>query len=132
MCSLLHCLRKFPYDVRKDLAPVAQMTWSSRAYARMSSPRKSVNDLVVYATSKPGQFTFASGGNATPAHFSEEFLKQRAGIDMRHIPYKVAICDQADLMFAATTASDPHIRSGLSARAGNTRAAAHQKRRERG
>ena len=82
--------------------------------------------------SKPGQFTFASGGNATPAHFSEEFLKQRAGIDMRHIPYKGAVCDQADLMFAATTASGPHIRGDRLRALATPAPQRTEERRERG
>ena len=113
-------LAQLPYDTRRDLAPVAQMTWSSHVLVvRMSSPWRSVHDLVANARSKPGQITFASGGNATPAHISGEFLKQRAGIDIRHIPYKGAIAgiaallgDQTDLMFAATAAGGPHIRGG--------------------
>ena len=113
-------LAQLPFDIRRDLAPVAQMTWSSHILVvRISSRWKTVNDMVADAKSKPGQITFASGGNATPAHISGEFLKQRAGIDIRHIPYKGAIAgitavlgDHADLMFAATAASGPHIRSG--------------------
>jgi len=113
-------LAQLPYDIRRDLAPVAQTTWSSHVLVvRTASSWKSVNDLVANAKSKPGQITFASGGNATPAHISGEFLKQRTGIDIRHIPYKGAIAgitavlgDQADLMFAATAASGPYIRSG--------------------
>ena len=113
-------LAQLPFDIRRDLAPVAQMTWSSHILVvRTSSRWKTVNDMVADAKSKPGQITFASGGNATPAHISGEFLKQRAGIDIRHIPYKGAISgitavlgNHADLMFAATAASGPHIRSG--------------------
>jgi tripartite-type tricarboxylate transporter receptor subunit TctC len=113
-------LAKLPYDTRRDLIPVAQMTWSSHVLVvRTSSRWKTVNDMVEEAKSRPGHIKFASGGNATPAHISAEFLKQRAGIDIRHIPYKGAIAgitavlsDQADLMFAATAASGPHIRSG--------------------
>jgi tripartite-type tricarboxylate transporter receptor subunit TctC len=113
-------LPQLPFDIRRDLSPVAQMTWSSHVLVVHAASRwRTVNDMVADAKSRPGQITFASGGNATPAHISGEFLKQRAGIDIRHIPYKGAIAgitavlgDQAHLMFAATAASGPHIRSG--------------------
>ena len=70
-------LNHLPYDIRRDLAPVAQMTWSSHILVvRTSSRWKTVNDMVADAKLKPGQITFASGGNATPVHISAEFLKQ--------------------------------------------------------
>jgi tripartite-type tricarboxylate transporter receptor subunit TctC len=113
-------LPQLPYDVTRDLSPVAQLAWGSHILVvRASSPWKSVNDFIGHAKARPGEITFASGGNATPAHVAGELLKQRAGIDIRHIAYKGAIAGiagllgaEADLMFAATTASGPHIRSG--------------------
>lgn len=113
-------LPKLPYDVERDFLPVAQLTWSSHVLVvRASSSWKSVPELIAHAKAQPGRITFASGGNATPAHISGELLKQRTGIDIRHVPYKGAIGgvtallgEQVDLMFAATAASGPHIRSG--------------------
>jgi tripartite-type tricarboxylate transporter receptor subunit TctC len=113
-------LPQLPYDVTRDLSPVAQLAWGSHIMVvRASSPWKSVNDLIAHARARPGEITFASGGNATPAHVAGELLKQRTGVDIRHIAYKGAIAGiagllgaEADLMFAATTASGPHIRSG--------------------
>ena len=113
-------LAQLPYDLVRDFVPVTQLAWASHVLVvRTSSPWKSVNDLVIFAKSRPGQITFASGGNATPAHVSGEFLKQRTGIDIRHIPFKGAIAGIAavlggdvDLMFAAATASGPYIKTG--------------------
>ena len=113
-------LPELPYDIVRDLFPVAQLAWASHILVvRASSPWKSVPEMIAHAKLRPGGVTFASGGNATPAHIAGEFLKQRAGIDIRHIPYKGAIAgvaailgEQVDLMFAAATASGPHIRSG--------------------
>ena len=113
-------LPQLPYDMTRDLSPVAQLAWGSQILVvRASSPWKSVNDLIAYAKARPGDLTFASGGNATPAHIAGELFKQRTGIDIRHIPYKGAVPGiaglfgaEADLMFAATSASGPHIRSG--------------------
>lgn len=113
-------LPKLPFDVVKDFAPVTQIVWAYHILVvRASSPWKSVNDLIAFAKSRPGQVTFASGGNATPAHVSGVFLKLRSGIDIRHVPYKGAAAgitavlgEQVDIMFAAATASAPHVRAG--------------------
>lgn len=109
-----------PYDIVRDLAPVTQVTWAYHILVvRASSPWKSVNDLVAFAKSRPGEVTFASGGNATPAHLSGEFLRLRSGIDIRHVPFKGAAAgitavlgEQVDIMFAAATASAPHVKAG--------------------
>lgn len=109
-----------PYNTVTDLAPVIQVNWASHILVvRAASSWKSVGDLVTYAKSQPGRLTFASGGNATPAHISGEFLKLRAGVDIRHVPFKGAIQgvaavigEQVDIMFAATPAVAPHIQSG--------------------
>jgi tripartite-type tricarboxylate transporter receptor subunit TctC len=54
-------LAKLPYDTRRDLVPVAQMTWSSHVLVvRTSSRWKTVSDMVEEAKSKPGHITFAS------------------------------------------------------------------------
>lgn len=113
-------LSSVPFDMVADLAPVIQTNWQSHLLVvRASSPWKSVKDIVAQAKSPPGRVTFASGGNATPAHLSGEFFKRHAGIDILHVPFKGApegvtavIGGDVDLMFAATPAAGPHIQSG--------------------
>jgi tripartite-type tricarboxylate transporter receptor subunit TctC len=113
-------LPQVSYDMIADFAPVTQINWTSHILVvRPSSPWKSVKDLVAFARSQPGRVTFASGGNATPAHISGEFLKLHTGIDIRHVPFKGAIAgvsavigEQVDMMFGAAPAVGPHIQSG--------------------
>ena len=109
-----------PFDMVADLAPVIQTNWESQLLVvRASSPWKSVKDIVAHAKSQPDRMTFASGGNATPAHLTGEFFKRHAGISIRHVPFKGApagvtavVGEQVDMMFAATPAAGPHIQSG--------------------
>lgn len=113
-------LRTVPFDMVADLAPVIQTNWESHLLVVLaSSPWKSVKDVVAQAKSQPDRITFASGGNATPAHLSGEFFKRQAGINIRHVPFKGApagvtavVGGEVDLMFAATPAAGPHIQSG--------------------
>src|SRR5258708_24512683 len=53
-------------------------------------PIKSVKELIAYAKSKPGVLSYGSFGSGTYAHLSMEDLKQRAGIDIGHVPYRGA------------------------------------------
>lgn len=113
-------LRNVPFDMVADLAPVIQTNWESHLLVVLaSSPWKSVKDIVAQAKSQPDRITFASGGNATPAHLSGEFFKRTTGINIRHVPFKGAsagvtavVGGEVDTMFAATPAAGPHIQSG--------------------
>jgi tripartite-type tricarboxylate transporter receptor subunit TctC len=81
--------RQVPYDAVKDFAPVSRV-----ALGRLSlvvSPSlnvKTVAEFVALAKKEPGKINYGSPGNGTPHHLAMELFKQRAGIDVLHIPYK--------------------------------------------
>jgi tripartite-type tricarboxylate transporter receptor subunit TctC len=109
-----------PYDTVRDLAPVIQLVWTANVLVvRTSSPLRSVADLVALAKSKPGALTYASAGNGAPSHLACELFKHRAGIDVRHVPYKgipaglVALMgEQVDFAFAGMATALPLIHAG--------------------
>ncbi len=109
-----------PYDPVKDLAPVILIGHVANALLVNSTvPAASVAELVALAKSKPGQLNFGSSGNGTASHLSSEMLKQQAGIDMIHVPYRGSPPAVADLlvgrialMFGPLTTALPHIKSG--------------------
>jgi tripartite-type tricarboxylate transporter receptor subunit TctC len=53
-------------------------------------PVKTVGELVTYTKAHPGQLSYGSFGIGTYSHLSMEDLKQRAGIDLQHVPYRGA------------------------------------------
>jgi len=61
-------------------------------------PIRSVKELIAYAKSKPGGLSYGSFGSGTYAHLSMEDLKQRAGIDIGHVPYRGAAPAATDLL----------------------------------
>jgi len=109
-----------PYDTERDLMPVTMLARDSNLLIVPANlPAKSVAELVALAKAKPGQLKFASGGNSTPAHLAGELLKREAGLDIVHIPYKTppagaaaVLAGDVDMMFGATVAVTPHIKSG--------------------
>lgn len=113
-------MAKMPYDTVRDLAAVSLIGKDSNLLVVPSgTPIKSVGDLIKMAKSKPGMLKFASGGNSTPAHLVGELFKREAGVDVVHIPYKgpvagvtALIAGEIDMMFGATAAVSPHIKSG--------------------
>ena len=70
-------------------APVAGLSESAEVLALHPSVQAgSVAELIRLAKAQPGTLTFGSAGNGTLPHLEGELLKARAGIDMRHIPYR--------------------------------------------
>jgi tripartite-type tricarboxylate transporter receptor subunit TctC len=49
---------------------------------------KTMKDFIALAKSKPGALSYASQGVGTFGHLGMEDFKQRAGIDMVHVPYR--------------------------------------------
>lgn len=111
---------KLPYDLEKDLAPVALLAnVQHMLVAHPSLPVKSVRDVVALAKARPGQLNWASQGNGTLSHLEMELFRSLAGIDVTHIPYKGSaeampnlLAGQVVLFFDAIPASLPHVKSG--------------------
>jgi tripartite-type tricarboxylate transporter receptor subunit TctC len=86
---ILPALRKMPYDTLKDLAPVTMTGTSSIMIAAAPNlPAKSLGDVIQLAKKNPGKLTYASPGAGSSMHLAGELLKQEAGIDMLHVPFK--------------------------------------------
>jgi tripartite-type tricarboxylate transporter receptor subunit TctC len=92
-------LYKLPYDPVKDFAPISRVaTQPNLLAAHPGVPVKSVAELVQYAKNNAGKLTYGSAGNGSPQHLAAELLKQMAGIDMLHVPYKGAAPNAAALL----------------------------------
>ncbi len=81
-------LRKVPYDIGRDLAPVIITSSQPNVLAvNAELPIKDVQELIAYAKANPGKVNFASVGNGSSSHLNGELLKSMAGIDIVHIPF---------------------------------------------
>jgi len=109
-----------PFDIQRDLAPVARIADGTIAFVvPASSPANSVRDFVALAKREPGKLTFASSGAGGIIHLTGEMFKQAAGIDLTHVPYKGTtqilpdILDgRIDLALDSLPAYLPHIKAG--------------------
>lgn len=115
-----HMVAKLPYDIERDLQPVAVVTTGYLLLA--ISPKldvRSLKDLVEYARKNPGKLSNASSSNGSPGHVGGELFKYMTGTDIVHIPYKggaPAIADliagNVQLMFESTNSIAQHVRNG--------------------
>ena len=110
--------KKLPYDPVNDLAPVSLLATASLAlFVGAEHPARTLAELIALARQQPGKLSYASG-NATGA-VAGEMLKQLAGVDLLHVPYKAApqaLNDVATgavtMMFNDITGATPLLRAG--------------------
>ena len=111
---------KLPFDAVKDFAPVTQVT--TQAYLLGVYPgvaAKSVQEFIALAKAKPGQLNYASGGNGNATHLGAELLKDLAGIELTHVPYKgggpaliALISGEVAMLFSNVSFTLPQIKAG--------------------
>jgi tripartite-type tricarboxylate transporter receptor subunit TctC len=82
--------RSIPYDMLKDMTPVA-LAATSPIFLTVSPSLgvNSVQEFIALARAKPGQL-YASAGEGTAHHLAMEMLKSLTGLQLNHVPYKGA------------------------------------------
>jgi len=111
---------KLPYDPQKDLAPIVMIANAPLVMVTgTNTPLKTLADAVNAAKAKPGQVNFASPGNGTVAHLTEEMFQKAAGIKTQHVPYKGAnqaltdvISGNVELYMSSVPTLLGHIKQG--------------------
>src|SRR3954452_11677048 len=115
-----HMVEKLPYDIERDLQPVALVSTGYMLLAASpKAPFTTVRELIAYAKAHPGKLSNASSSNGSLGHVSGELFKSMTGTDIVHVPYKggaPAIADliagNVELMFESTNSIAPHVRAG--------------------
>jgi tripartite-type tricarboxylate transporter receptor subunit TctC len=108
-----------PYDPVRDFTHIALFGGPPAVLAvHAPLPAKDLAALIALAKSGHG-LSYGSPGNGTQGHLVAELFKQRAGINMQHIPYKGASGAMTDLIaghipVVSTTLATaaPQIRAG--------------------
>jgi tripartite-type tricarboxylate transporter receptor subunit TctC len=84
-----HMIASLGYDPLRDFAPITMaVVFANVLVVQPSLPVQSLADFVKLAQEKPGTVTFGSSGIGGAGHLAGELLKERANIDMIHVPYK--------------------------------------------
>ncbi|MEC3769498.1 tripartite tricarboxylate transporter substrate binding protein [Cupriavidus sp. SS-3] len=87
----VHMYRKMPYDPTHDFTPITALSGGPSALVvPMSSPYKTVAELVAAMKKEPGKLNYGSGGKGSIAHLAVETMLHQTGCDAVHIPYKGA------------------------------------------
>ena len=115
-----HLYAKLPFDTQRDFIPVTMLVLLQQLLvAHPSLPANTLPELISLAKAKPGSINYASYGSGSQPHLSGEMLKNKAGIDLVHVPYKgislavpAVMAGEVQLTFAGIATSMPQLKAG--------------------
>jgi tripartite-type tricarboxylate transporter receptor subunit TctC len=126
-----HCIapamsKSFPFDPLRDFTHIALFGGPPGVLViNPSLPAKNLNEFIAYAKAENGKLAYGSPGNGTQGHLIAEQLKQVAGIEMTHVPYKGASLAVADLIAGHLTVTSTTLTTAATQiKAGRARALA--------
>src|SRR5256885_7356882 len=105
----------------RDLVGVAKLIEIPHIVAAAPNfPPSSIAELIAEARRNPGRINYASAGLGSYPHLDMEKLKQAAGIQMTHVPYKGGagqmipsiIAGETQVAFLNLASTLPHVRAG--------------------
>jgi tripartite-type tricarboxylate transporter receptor subunit TctC len=108
------------YKLMRDFVPVASLLNSELVLVVPArSPVNSLQELIALAKAKPGTLNYGSSGRGSNYHMAGELVKNLAGIDIVHVPYRGStgaradiISGQIDMMFDSVPTMASTIESG--------------------
>jgi len=112
--------RQINYDPVRDFVPISFYVKSPFILVvNPDLPAKTVPELIKLAKENATPLNFSSVGVGSPQHLAMEYMKQRFGLNMVHVPYRSTPQSITDIMaghvqlgFAEAGASLPLIREG--------------------
>src|ERR671919_291359 len=115
-----HLYAKLPFDTQRDFIPVTMLVLLHQLLvAHPSLPANTLQELISLAKTKPGSINYASYGSGSQPHLAGEMLKNKAGIDLVHVPYKgislavpAVIAGEVQLTFAGIATSSGPLKAG--------------------
>lgn len=112
--------RALPYDTLRDFAAVALVaTFPIVLAVRADGGPDTIAAFIERAKARPGAISYGSAGNVTTSHLAMELLRQQAGIDLLHVPFRgeasamqELVAGRVDCAFASLTVTAPLIQGG--------------------
>jgi tripartite-type tricarboxylate transporter receptor subunit TctC len=88
-----------PYDWLRDLAPVSLITrFAPVMIVTPSLPARDMKEFIALLKANPGKYSYGSSGTGTAVHLITELFKEKAGVDIVHVPYRGTIAVLPDLI----------------------------------
>jgi tripartite-type tricarboxylate transporter receptor subunit TctC len=120
MVTVNPSLYKLPFDLPRELMPVARLTYGQ--YMLLAHPSVKVErlvDFIAQAKARASPFNYSSAGIGSPSHLAMELFHLRAGLTLNHVPYKGGAPATAALLgsevqthFTNLVLALPHVKAG--------------------
>ena len=115
-----HLVKDLAYDPKRDIAPITMgVVFPNVMVVHTGVPARTLDEFVALAKQKPGQINYGSAGLGGAGHLAGELFKERAGIDMVHVPYKGGgpamtdlVAGRIDMYIGVPSTVAPHVDSG--------------------
>lgn len=115
-----YLIKSLPYDTRKDFQPVTSLASNPHVLVVSSKvPAADLKGFIDWAKAQQGKASFSSFGNGSSGHLGFELFKQRAGLEMLHVPYKgsapatmAVLAGEVDATLGDVGVVAPHIAAG--------------------
>ena len=111
--------RRPPFAPLRDFTPVALLAATTFVLVVRTAGPKSLAEFIAQAKAAGGRVSYGTSGAGTPHHIGFELLKQLAGFEATHVPYRgsaAALTDllggRLDVMIADIPPALEHIRAG--------------------
>ncbi len=115
-----HILKASPYDSKKDFVAVAPIGFTPLALiVHASHPAKTFEQYLQMAKQAKEPLTYGSWGQGSSGQITMEALKQKARIDLLHIPYngtapliQAQLSNQVSASIVPVLVADQHVKAG--------------------
>ena len=111
---------KLPFDVLKDLTPVAQIATNPQmVISRAVVPAANLKELVSWIKANQGKIQIGTGGIGSSSHIGGLYFLNRVGVKMDFVPYRggapavqALLAGEIDLYMTQISGAIEHVRSG--------------------
>ncbi len=115
-----HILKTPPYDAKKAFVAVAPIGFTPLALmVSASHPARTLSQFMQMAKEARTPLTFGSWGQGSSGQIIMEAFKQKAQLDMLHVPYNgtaplmtAQLANQIDSAIVPVLVADPHAKAG--------------------
>jgi tripartite-type tricarboxylate transporter receptor subunit TctC len=117
---LTGALYALPYDLLKDLTPVAQLaTEPVLIVTRKSMPAKDLTELITWLKANPDRISQGTPGAGSLGHVGGLLFQKETGTRFQFVPYRGSapavqdlVAGQIDIMFDPLSTTLPQVRAG--------------------
>lgn len=118
--AILPVIRKLPYDIRTDLAPVSTVSNGPQVLVvNLTVAARTTQEFLALARANPGKIRYGTAGVASSSHLAGSLFNLLGKVNVTPVPYKGATemavgtaANEVEMSFPSAAAAIPLVDSG--------------------